>query len=260
MKKIIKALRVEYLKTRKSKIVLVTFALFTFIPLMLGLMMFVSKNPELASKLGLVGTKSMLFGQNDWFGYFALVNQTGAAIGLIGYGFVTSWVFAREHIDRTMKDLLALPVNRSYMVLAKHIIIFLWSILLALTLYVVSIALGLLMHVPGWSASLFFSFSHNYFMTSLLTLLLCSPVAWLSGYSRGIIAPLGLVILSMILAQFAGLIGLGPYFPWSIPGLFSVANNAPGFALHLSSYIILALTFIIGYWGTLRWWQHADHH
>jgi ABC-2 type transport system permease protein len=64
----------------------------------------------------------------------------------------------------------------------------------------------------------------------------------------------------MIIAQFAGLIGLGPYFPWAIPGLFSAGGNTQGLKLNEASYIILASTFIIGYWATLRHWQYADHH
>lgn len=260
MHKLITALSVEYLKTRKSKIVVITIIFFAFIPLMMGLMMFIAGNPEIASKLGLIGTKSKLIGTNDWAGYLALLSQSLAAIGLIGSGFVTSWVFGREHIDRTLKDILALPVNRSYIVLAKYIIVFLWCILLSLVLYIVGVSLGLLMNIPNWSTPLFSSFTQGFVLTALLTLLLSSPVAWLAGYSRGIIAPLGFVILTMIMAQFVGLIGLGPYFPWAIPGLFSVAKNEPGFQLHLSSFIILAFTFIIGYRGTLWWWQHADHH
>jgi ABC-2 type transport system permease protein len=259
MHKLLSALRVEYLKTRKSKIVMITIIFFAFIPMMMALMMFIAGNPEIASKLGLIGTKSRLLGTNDWIGYMALLSQSLAAVGLIGSGFVTSWVFGREHLDRTLKDLLALPVNRSYIVLAKYIIIFQWCMLLFLILYVVGATLGFFMNIPGWSASLFLNFTRGFILTALLTLLLTSPVAWLAGYSRGIIAPLGFVILTMILAQFVGLIGLGPYFPWAIPGLYSVANNAPGFQLHPASYILLTLTFLIGYWGTLRWWQHADH-
>jgi ABC-2 type transport system permease protein len=104
------------------------------------------------------------------------------------------------------------------------------------------------------------NFSFSFLITSLLTLLLGSPVSFLAGYSLGIIAPLGFVILTMIMAQFTGLIGLGPYFPWAIPGLFSVANDAQGLQLHTVSYIILILTFVTGYWATVRWWQSADHH
>jgi ABC-2 type transport system permease protein len=260
MENISAAFYAEFMKTRKSKILLATIIVFTIIPLMMGLMMFVVRNPEIASKLGMIGTKAKMFGENDWTGYFALLSQVIASIGLIGFGFVTSWVFGREHIDRTMKDLLALPVRRSSIVFAKIIIVFMWCILLALILYVVSVSLGIIMNLPGWSVVSFWHFSHSYFISSLLTLLLCSPVSFLAGYSRGIIAPLGFVILTMIIAQFIGLIGLGPYFPWAIPGLFSVASDTQGLQLQFASYIILVLTFVFGFWLTLRWWQHADHH
>ncbi len=259
MRNLAAALTVELIKTRKSKILPATLLVFTFIPLMMGLMMFVARNPEIAAKLGMIGTKAKLFGENDWTGYFSLLSQMIASIGLIGSGFVAAWVFSREHSDRTLKDILALPVPRSSIALAKLVVVMGWFLLLALILYGVGIALGLLMHLPGWSKPLFLQFTWRYLATSLLTLLLSSPVAFLSGYSRGIVAPLGFVILTMIAAQFAGLIGLGPYFPWAIPGLFSVAVNEPGFQVQVASYIILVLTFVLGWWANLRWWNHADH-
>jgi len=260
MNNISTALWAEYIKIRNSKVLGATLILFAIVPLMMGLMMFVARNPELASKLGLIGTKAKLFGENDWAGYFGLLSQVIAAFGLIGFGFVTSWVFAREHIDRTMKDILALPVTRTVIVVAKFIIISLWCILLSLEFYVVGIIAGKIMSIPGWSLPLLVDFSKSFTGASLLTLLLISPVAYFAGYSRGIIAPLAFVIITMIFAQFAGLLGLGPYFPWAIPGLFAVSKDADGFRLLTSSYIILVLTFTIGYWATWNWWRRADHH
>jgi ABC-2 type transport system permease protein len=260
MKNISVALWTEYMKIRKSKIFFTTLIIFTIIPMMIGLMMFVSKNPDIASKLGMIGTKSKMFGENDWKGYLGLMSQVIASIGLLGFGFVTAWVFGREHSDRTMKDILALPVGRPSIVSAKFIIIFLWCLILTVVTFSVGIIVGQVIDIPGWSLALFSDFFKSFFITYFLTLFLCSPVAYLAGYSRGIIAPLGFVLLTMILAQFIGLVGLGPFFPWAIPGLYSVAKDAQGFQLHLSSYIILALTFVFGYWATLRWWQHADHH
>jgi ABC-type transport system involved in multi-copper enzyme maturation permease subunit len=260
MKNITVTLMVEFLKMRKSKIFPVTIIIFMIIPMMMALMMFVARNPEIAGKLGMIGMKAKMFGENDWPGYFALLNQALASVGLLGFGFVSSWVFAREHSDRTMKDLLALPVARSYIVLAKIIIIFLWCLLLTLIIYIVSISMGLFMNLPAWSTPLFSQFSCRLFITAMLTFLLCTPVTFLSGYSQGIIAPLGFVLLTMIMAQFIGLVGLGPYFPWAIPGLYAVNGQTAGMQLHGSSYIILFVTFAIGYWATLRWWQKADHH
>ncbi len=259
MKHIAVALYAEIMKNRKSKILLITLLIFIFIPMMMGLMMFIARNPEMAAKLGLIGMKANMFGNNDWTGYFALLSQVIASLGLIGFGFVTTWVFGREHTDRTMKDLLALPVRRSSIVNAKFIVVFLFCLSLTLVLYISGIGLGLFMHLPGWSPENFFHFTESFFISGFLTLFLCSPVSFLAGYSQSIIAPLGFVIFTMIMAQFIGLIGLGPYFPWAIPGLYSVGNNSPGMQIKTSSYIILVLTFMLGYLATVRWWQSADH-
>lgn len=259
MKNISIALWAEYMKFRKSKIFFTTLVVFTIIPLMIGLMMFVSRNPDIASKIGLIGTKAKMFGENDWKGYLALMSQLIASIGLLGFGFVTAWVFGSEHNDRTMKDILALPVGRISIVLAKFIIIFIWCFILTVIAFSVGIVIGLVIDMPGWSPVILTDFSRSFFITYVLTLFLCSPVAYIAGYTRGIIAPLGFVLLTMIFAQFIGLVGLGPFFPWAIPGLYSVAKDEPGLQLHLSSYIILASTFLLGYWATLRWWQYADH-
>jgi ABC-2 type transport system permease protein len=253
-------LSVEMLKLRRSKILLITMGIFVFIPLMMAMMMFVSKNPDIAAKLGLFGTKAKMFSENDWTGFGTLIIQSLASVGFIGYGFVTSWVFGREHIDRTFKDLLSLPVTRSAIVYAKMAIVFLWCLMLTGILYLAGIASGALLHLPGWNAGFAVHFSTMFFMTALLTLLLNPLIAFLAGYSNGIVAPLGFMIVTLIMANFAGLLGLGPYFPWSIPGLYSVSSDEPGMQLNLTSYIILAFTFVAGLLSTLNWWKNADHH
>ena len=63
-------------------------------------------------------------------------------------------------------------------------------------------------------------------VTSLLTILLCTPVAFFASYGRGYLPPIGFAILTLIIAQFTGLVGLGPYFPWGIPLLFTTAAGA----------------------------------
>jgi len=227
---------------------------------MMGLMMFVARNPEISAKLGLVGTKATLFGQNDWAGYFGLFNQMGAAIGYVGFGFVASWVFGREYIDRTAKDLLSLPVPRSSIVFSKFLVVIIWSVLLMLVMFAVGILTGQLVGIPGWSGELFTGFAGKFLITFLLTLLLVPPVAFLASYGRGIIAPIGFVILSLILAQFAGLVGMGPYFPWAIPGVNTAPSGTDGMTLVAASYIILGFTGLAGLAGTLAWWRYADQH
>ncbi|HLO58419.1 MAG TPA: ABC transporter permease [Bacteroidales bacterium] len=257
--KALSILRVEILKVQKSKILFITVGFFILIPLMMALMMFVSKNPDIAAKLGLFGTKAKMFNENDWTGFGTVIIQSMASVGFIGYGFVTSWVFGREHSDRTFKDMLSLPVSRSLIVYAKMTVAFIWCLMLSAILFLASLLFGLMLDLPGLTNQVAVHFSKMFFMTSVLTLLLNPLIAFLSGYSNGIVAPLGFMIVTLIMANFAGLLGIGPYFPWSIPGLYSVASHDPGLQLHFSSYMILAVTFFIGMAGTLYWWKNADH-
>jgi ABC-2 type transport system permease protein len=258
MKNITAAFITECMKLRRSGIFWITIALFIFIPLMMGLMMFVARHPEIAAKLGLIGTKSTIFGNNDWPGFMGLLTQSIAAIGYIGFGFVTSWVFGHEYTDHTIKDILALPVTRTSIVVSKFFVIILWCALLAVILYGVGFLTGQFIGLSGWSEKLFAQFTGKYFMTSFLTLLLCTPVAFFACSGRGVIAPLGFVIITLIMAQFMGLVGLGPYFPWSIPGVATAASGTEGMQIVLSSYIILAVTCLAGLAGTLAWWRFAD--
>ena len=91
-------------------------------------------------------------------------------------------------------------------------------------------------------------------------MLLCTPVAFIAGYGRGIVAPIAFVIVMLILSQFVAMVGWGPYFPWSIPGIYTVAEGTKGMHLVPASYIIITVTFFVGFLGTIAWWQKADQH
>jgi|AntAceMinimDraft_17_1070374.scaffolds.fasta_scaffold42040_4 ABC-2 type transport system permease protein len=259
MRQIVLAIRAERMKLRRSKILLVTFGLFVFIPLLIGLMMYVAQHPEMSAKLGLVGAKAQFFSENSWKGYLEIINQLIAVLGVIGFGFITSWVFGREYIEHTLTDILALPVSRSSIVLAKYLVVLFWCLGLAITLFLVASIMGLLMHIPGWNLSVFLNFASNYFLTTIFTILLSTVVGFIVSFSKSIVAPLGFVLLMVIMAQFTALLGWGSYFPWSIPGVFTVSNSVEGMQLFPVSYLILFLTFLLGLFSTYAYWKYADH-
>lgn len=97
-------------------------------------------------------------------------------------------------------------------------------------------------------------------VTSLLTILLCTRIAFFASYGRGYLPPIGFALLTLIIAQFTGLVGLGPYFPWRIPILYATSIGGESAQLGLISYTILFLTSILGLIGTLVWWRFADQY
>jgi len=254
------ALWTEYKKIANSKILWATVILFIFIPCMMGLMIYIVRHPEISAKLGLIAAKASLFGNADWQAFLGIMQQSVATIGLVGFGFVTAWVFGREYIERTIKDILALPVSRTHIVIAKFVIVIIWCILLTLILFTVALFMGMVLRIENWSFYMFLTQTQTYFITAFMTILLCSPVAFFACYGRGLIAPLGFVIITLITAQFIALMGLGAYFPWAIPGVYSVAGSAEGMELNNASYIIMLLTFIAGFTATVYRWRYVDQH
>lgn len=261
MKDIITSFITECMKL-KFRIPWITFALFIFVPMMMSLMVYVTVHPEIGAKLGIIGTKAgmLKLGKTDWNSYLGLLNQMVAAIGMVGFGFVTSWVFGREYSDRTIKDILALPVSRTSIVISKFLVVFVWCILLAITMLVASIIMGFIIKIPEFSYEVIVQNISRSLIISFLTLFLCTPVAFLASYGRGYLLPMSFVILTLIIANFTGLVGLGPYFPWAIPGIYSVSEGEEGMELVTASYYILMLTSLAGFAGTIAWWRYADQH
>jgi ABC-2 type transport system permease protein len=259
MKSIMVTFWAESLKVRKSKVLWITMMFFAFIACMMGLIVFLQQHPELSQKLGLIGMKANMlrFGQPSWENYLVLLSQGMAGIGLIGFGFITSWIFGREYTDHTIKDILALPASRSSFVISKLLVIMIWGIVLAAIFLAAGLLFGRIAGISGWSNQIFVSFLYKFTMATLLSLLLSTPIAFFASSSNGFLLPVGIVILTMLMANFTGLIGMGSYFPWAIPGMFCVAPGAP-IEIHMASYLILFGTSIIGLAGTLAWWRYAD--
>jgi len=257
---ILTAIWAENLKVRKSKMLWLSIIAALFMAAMMGFLMFIAKNPELAGKMGLLGTKSSIMQNADWPAYIGLLAQVISALGLIGFGFLASWIFGREYSDRTVKDLLALPLPRSYIVISKFIVMAVWGMLLSLILLTAALVIGWLVGLTGGSNDIIINGVYAFIITALMTLLLTSPVAFFASYGRGYLPPMGFVILTLLMGQFSVAVGLEPYVPWAIPGSYSVAVITGGAQLGAISYIILVLTCLIGLAATLAWWRYADQH
>jgi ABC-2 type transport system permease protein len=123
---------------------------------------------------------------------------------------------------------------------------------------VAGISIGYLIGIPDWSDQVFYQFINKFILISGLTILLSTPVGFIASYGKGIIAPIAFVIVLLIMSQFVALVGLGPYFPWAIPGVISVPEGTEGMEIVFGSYIIVIGTSIVGYIGTIAWWKYAD--
>ncbi len=259
MRNLQSAIRVECLKVVRSKMFLITILFFSFITIILSLMMLILKDPELARNIGLLGAKAQLIGEADWPSYFAILAQALAIGGLVGFGFIASWLFGREFSDDTAKDLLALPVSRSTIVLAKFIVMFLWTMLLFLTVMGIGLISGAIIGIEGWSRQLFYQAFKRLAACSLLVMAGSTPVAFFASYGQGYLMPMGYVVFTVVFSQIAAVLGHGAYIPWAVPALYSGAAGEELAHIGIFSFLIVFITAIIGILINVLWWRYADH-
>lgn len=258
MNKIKTCISIEARKLFSSKVPLITMFSFMLVPFIGGFFMFILKNPNLAQKLGLISAKAHIMGTADWPSYFSLLAQAIAIGGLIVFGFITSWIFGREYSDRTIKDLLALPISRNIIVFSKFIVVVLWCLVLSIFVFVLGLIVGKVVDMPGWSSDIILRGTLVFIVCSILTILLSTPVAFLASVGRGYLSPLGFVVFTIVLAQIIAAAGYGQFFPWSIPALASGITGSDNAIIEDISIIIVILTSVVGLVGTMFWWTYAD--
>ncbi len=247
---------VEQRKAIRSRMVLWTLLASLLAPFGVGFLIWVSKNPEISQKLGLVGAKANLvaFAAVDWSAYAALFGQVIGAAGFFLGIFVISWLFGREFSDGTLKDLLAVPVRRSIILAAKFIVMAVWSALLTLAIFAAGMLVGVLLKLPGGSIGAVLHGAATTAVAGLMVILVVMPFALLASIGRGYLLPIALAMVALLFANLILIIGRGEYYPWAIPMLYAEGKNV----LPPASFIIVLLTGLLGWLATQYWWKHAD--
>jgi ABC-2 type transport system permease protein len=227
-----------------------------FMPFGIAFLIFVAKNPDISKKLGLIGAKANLvtYAATDWSAYLGLSGMIIAAGGFFLFVLVISWIFGREFADGTLKDMLAVPVPRSNILLAKFIVMAIWSIALSLVIFIASLVVGALIKLPGGSQGVIFQDGALVLITAGLVITVVTPFAFFASVGRGYLLPMGVAVLTLMMANFAAILGWGEYFPWAMPGLFVQGKGA----LPSVSYWIVFLTGLVGMLATYLWWMAAD--
>lgn len=252
------AIWIELRKVTRSKMPLLTLLGLLMLPLACAFLMFVYKDPEFARRIGLISAKANLAGGSaTWPFYLNMYAQGIGIAGIILFSLNITWVFGREFVDGTVKDMLAVPVPRGVLVAAKFIVLAVWSALLIAIVYGVGLALGALIGMPQGTTAVMTEGTITFAVTAGLVCLVVFPVALLASVGRGYLLPMGITFLILALANIIALIGWGSYFPWSIPGLYAGMTGKGGHLEIFSLWIVL-FTGLAGIMATYWWWKQAD--
>lgn len=260
MRDFFRAFSVELLKARRSKLWIIVLAGFTILPLVAGLFMIILKDPEAAKEMGIISMKAQLMaGVADWPTHFGILNMGTAVAGSMLFSIITAWVFGREFFNRTSKELLALPVGRSSILSAKFVLVFFWTMLIALYIYALGVGIGFWVNIPGWSRELAITEFKEMMLVASLTALLMPVVAFFSSVGRGYLAALGWAFFGLASANIMAVLGWGDLYPWSIPVIITEMVGPGADSLTMASYVSVGLAGALGLLATYTWWARADH-
>jgi ABC-2 type transport system permease protein len=242
------------LKVRRSVLLPMTFLATTVAALVAGLFMFIVRHPAQAERLGLLRQKANLSGlSGDWDGLLDFLAQVVSVGDLLLFAFVFAWVFGREAADGTQRYLLALPVSRSVIVLAKFTVVGLWALATNLWLAAAVVTMGTVLALPGGDADTIWQGLLVAGSAAALMLIVSTPAALVASAGRGYLTALGAAVAALLVAQVAGVLGWAAVVPWSVPAV--AAGIAPDAVLSPPSLVVAAVTGIAGVVGTLAWWR-----
>ena len=251
------AVWIEVRKATRSRMPLFTALGFLVLPCGLAFFMFIYKYPTFARNIGLMSAKANLAGgAATWPYYLGVLGQAIAIGGIALFSLVESWVFGREFVDGTLKDLLAVPVARATILLAKFLVVALWSLLLTVMLFLVSLLFGAVIGLSQGTAEVFWQGTATLAVVACLTIVNVFPFAFFASLGRGYLLPMGVTLLVIVIANFIVVAGWGNYFPWAVPALY--AELAGKGNLEPVSYLLVLLTGLAGMAGTYLWWRWAD--
>ena len=251
------AVWIELRKATRSRMPLFTALGFLVLPCGLAFFMFIYKYPTFARNIGLMSAKANLVGgAATWPYYLGVLGQAIAIGGIAVFSLVESWVFGREFVDGTLKDLLAVPIARANILLAKFLVVALWSLLLTVMLFLVSLLFGAVIGLSQGTAEVFWQGTATLAVVACLTIVNVFPFAFFASLGRGYLLPMGVTLLVIVIANFIVVAGWGNYFPWAVPALYAELTGKGN--LEPVSYLLVLLTGLAGMAGTYLWWRWAD--
>jgi len=247
---------VEWRKAIRSQVPVWTALASMFLPGGVAILIFIARNPEVSQRLGVVSAKADLvaYAGTDWASYLVLFAQIVAMGGFFFFVLAISWVFGREFADGTLKDMLAVPVPRLSILLAKFIVVAAWAGLIILFVSIFGLLMGVLLQLPGGSPQVILQGIRVTVVTACLAIAGVLPFALLASVGRGYLLPMGAAVLVLITANLIVVLGWGEYFPWAVPMLYAQGESA----LTPASYWIVFSTSLAGMAATYLWWQRAD--
>ena len=153
---------------------------------------------------------------------------------------------------------MASATPRRTIVVAKVSVIAAWGMAISGWLLLLSLAIGGLIGLAGWSDPGAIEALGTIAFAALLTVMLQGVTAFFAGVGHGYIAPLGWAVAMVAAAQVLAVLGWGAWFPWAVPAILAGAGGVEVEPVGPVGIAVVLLTASVGLVATVAWWERAD--
>lgn len=237
-----KQLRLEFLKIKRSPLILLSVLGISIVPVLMGAIM-----PK--STAGIEGT--------TFAGFIEDVQMINLMVmGILMFGLITSYTFSKEFEEDTLKSTLAIPVRRVRLLLDKFIVIFVWILSLLLINVLEVVVICLIWGVSGVNLSAIATAVGMAIRDTLIFLPLLTPVMFVTllvrRYVAGIVFSIAVVVINIIALSSEVYYA---YYPYTIP-LFLSGPVPESMTVSVPiSMAILGMTGIVGAVASMIYFQ-----
>lgn len=249
------AYAVEALKLRRSRVVLVATLALVALPAAMARGFLAAAEKGGADPASLKAA-AMLPG-TGWTGYLGGLMQIYATAGVVGVGIVVGWCFGREYADRTVVSLYASATPRESVATAKLVLLACWATGVAVAAVAVAGAIGVAsgLGMPDGEA---WHVLARVAVLAVLSGLLALPVAVAASAGRGYLPAVGGLLVLVVLAQVATVMGVGGWWPWSVAAIWAMGPEAGMPTITEARLLLVPLVAVVGAVWTVAWWRRAE--
>lgn len=243
----IRSIRSERLKLRKSWLVRLSFAIGLLMPL-LTLCMVVFSQQARDSELSM---------------FFLIVRQNHIfltiMIGNLLFSLMTANLFYREFQYGTIADIISVPVKRWEYILAKEFILLVWIMAIGLFSYGVCVLIGAVSGMDGFTGSMVLSGLWRYALATLLSFIPLQIIVWATVAFKNYVVSLGISIIALVGAIVAfNTTDFIFVYPFSIAFVLTNFHKAITPDQVMVGAIALAVILLICFSGTLISFKRMD--
>lgn len=245
MVRLVNLLYTELLKLKRSKMFLVSIIGASAAPIM----MFIAYLSQMKRDPGKVIPFEISF-------YNTNLNVM-LLLGVLLYGVITAYLFNREFVEDTLKNLLTIPVSKVALIASKMLMLYIWILLLTMVAWVLTLGFAFFIKSDVLSAAVLLSSLRDYVLGAVLMFLLSTPTIWVTFLFKNYVptimftAVITLGNVTVISSDYKAL------FPWSAAHVIVTQSYVVDYP-PLYSFIAVGITSLFGLAASILYFNKMD--